>query len=106
MNPSAAKTIATRLRPDPRKDALASDGKRAPANPDRVGNALDSIHQNDRVGGLRGDRPAGTHGDPHVRERERRRVVDPVANHHDGAQEAVGTEQRTSSSFSSGVCSA
>ena len=58
--------------------------QRAAADPDRVGDAVDAVDHDHGVGGLGRDRRAGrAHRDPDVGERERGRVVDPVADHHD-----------------------
>ena len=71
-------------RADAEQHALAGDVQRAAADPDRVGDAVDAVDHDHRVGGLGRDRGAGrAHRDPDVGERERRRVVDPVADHHD-----------------------
>ena len=68
----------------PSEHALARDVERAAADPDRVGDAVDAVDHDHGVGGLGRDRRAGrAHRDPDVGERERGRVVDPVADHHD-----------------------
>ena len=92
----------------PGEDALAGDVQRAPADLDGVGDAVDAVDEDDGVGGLRGDGRAGrAHGDADVGERERGRVVDAVADHDHRAQARLGSRSaRTTSSFSSGVCSA
>ena len=92
----------------PEQDALAGDRSGAPADPDGVGDAVDAVDEDDGVGGLRGDGGADrAHGDADVGERERRRVVDAVADHDDVAQARRAlVSARTTSSFCSGVCSA
>ena len=106
MNPSAANTIATRLRPMPARTlwrAIASERL-----PMRTASATRSTRSTRMTASaVSGDRRSGgSHRDPDVGERERRRVVDPVADHHHRPEEPSAWKERTSSSFCSGVCSA
>ncbi len=56
-----------------------------------IGDAVDAVDGDDCVGGLGGDgRAGGAHRDPEVGHRERRSVVDAVADHDHGSQHWVG----------------
>jgi hypothetical protein len=66
---------------------LARDAERAPARVHGVGDAVDAVDGDDGVRGLRGHRRAcRAHRDAEVGQRERRGIVDAVADHHDGCQ--------------------
>ena len=76
--------------PDAGEDALPGDGERPPSDPHGVGDPADPVDEDDRVRGLRSDgRARGSHGDSDIGERERRSVVDAVADHDDRAQAGV-----------------
>ena len=67
----------------PAIDALQRDEARAPRDPDRRQHAVELIDQQHHVGGLgRGRRAPGAHGHADIGRRQRRRVVDAVADHH------------------------
>ena len=70
---------------------------------DPVG-VVDRDHDVRRLG--RDRRALARHRDADVGERERGRVVDAVADHDDVSQPGLPRSARTTSSFSSGVCSA
>ena len=79
---------------DPGRDALESDAARALGDLDPRQQAIEVIDQQDDIGGLRrGSRPARAHGDADVGGRQRRRVVDPVADHHHRAVLALGQDE-------------
>ena len=60
---------------------------RAPADRDGAGHAVDAVDRDHGVGRLGRDGGAGrAQRDADVGERKRRRVVDPVADHHDRVQ--------------------
>ena len=63
-------------------DALERDAAAAARDDDRLAEPVEAIDGENDVGRFRGrGRAAGTDGDPDVGERERRRVVDAVADH-------------------------
>ena len=70
--------------PHPRHDALDRDRARASGDPDRLGEAIEAIDRDDDIGGLgRCGRAPGAHRHPDVGDRQRRCVVDAVADHHE-----------------------
>ena len=85
--PNAAKPIAINDAPIPEQDTLLRDVQRTAAERDGIGNAVDAVDENDGIRSLRGDgRTSRAHRDADVGERQRGRVVDPVAHHHDRVQ--------------------
>ena len=65
----------------------------AAAGMDGVGDAVDTVDGDDRVGGLRRDGCAGgAHRDAEVGEREGGGVVDAVADHDDRLQSRIGAQ--------------
>ena len=65
--------------------ALARNVESAPSSMDGVCDTVDPVHRDDCVSRLGGDgRACRPHRDPDVRQRECRRVVDAVPDHHDG----------------------
>ena len=68
------------------RDALYRDAARPPRDTDGIDEAIETVHEQHHVGGLGGCRRAArAHGDAHVGRRQRRRVVDAVADHDDHA---------------------
>ena len=64
------------------------------ADPDRDGEQVEAIHEQDHVGGLAGGtRTPGTHGYPHICRRQGGRVVEAVADHHRDAIGPLGPDR-------------
>ena len=83
-----------KLRPRPATHALARDRQRAPADPDRIRDAIHPVNGDHRIRRLRGHgRADAAHRDADVGQCERWRIVDPVTDHDDGA--AVGALARS-----------
>ena len=77
-------TMPSVLQADAPEHALAGDLQRAPAEPHGGRDAVDAVDGDHAVGGLGGDRRARrAHRDADVGQRQRGRVVDAVADHHD-----------------------
>ena len=77
--------------PHAHDDGLDRDRARPAGDRDRVHEPVQSIRDEHGVGRLRGGgRAPRAHGDAHIGGRERRRVVQPVSDHHDHAGLALG----------------
>ena len=90
-----------------RRHALAGDSSERRPIRDRLGDAVDAVDERSRRrrSPRRPSRPPA-HRDADVGQGERRRVVDAVADHHDRRSPGRARSARTTSSLSSGVCSA
>ena len=82
--------MADETEPDAGEDALTGDGERPSSDPQGVDDPADPVDEDDRVRGFGSyGRSGGPHGDSDIGKRQRRSVVDAVADHHDGTQLGV-----------------
>ena len=81
-------------KPHPRHDALDGDPPRPPRDHDRLADPVEPVGENHHVRGFRGCAGAArAERDPDVGRRQRRRIVDAVADHDGGMQPLLGAHR-------------